>query len=102
MGIFQALIVSVLLCTAQATDASLPSCPAPAQLVPDADASSQRSKADAQVTVDADDAHYDLKADTYTFTGDVLLQRAGQTLEADYLRYHENSNRVDVDGNVRM
>lgn len=102
MGIFQALIVSVLLCTAQATHASLSSCPAPAQLVPDADASSQRSKADAQVTVDADDAHYDLKADTYTFTGDVLLQRAGQTLEADYLRYHENSNRVDVDGNVRM
>jgi LPS-assembly protein len=92
----------LLICTAQPALADFSSCPAPSQLMPDLGAIDQRALADAEVNVNADHARYDVKAQTYTFTGDVLLERAGQILEADFLRYHESSNRVDVDGNVRM
>jgi LPS-assembly protein len=78
------------------------SCPAPATLVPDLEAAAQRAEGDLPVSVNADRAEYERRSDTYTFTGDVVLERADQTLQSDRLRYHAGTNRVDVEGDVRF
>lgn len=97
-----ALIAAVLIGSAAPVAADFVSCPAPASLLPDLEAANRRAAPDAPVTADADSGHYDRASQTYTFSGNVLLERADQILEADQLRYHEPSNRVDVEGNVRL
>lgn len=96
------LLAGLLSCASLSALADFSSCPAPSRLVPDPGGINTRAQAEAQVKVISDHAHYDLQTETYTFTGDVFMERANQILESDFLRYHEPSNRVDVEGNVRM
>lgn len=96
------LLAAVLLAAAPQAAADFTICPAPTNLLPDLEAADQRAAPDAPVTVDADQGHYDLGSQTYTFTGDVVLERSGQRLQADQMRYHEPSNRADVEGNVHF
>ena len=95
------IAAAALLLAARSVAADFGVCPAPTSLIPDFD-SSQRRAENAPVQTDADTGHYDRTTQTFTFTGDVVLERADQLLEADWLRYHQPSNRADAEGNVRL
>lgn len=95
------IAAAVLLLAGRPAAAEFGVCPAPASMVPDFESSERRAE-DAPVRTDADTGHYDRATQTFTFTGDVVLERADQVLEADRVRYHQPSNRVDAEGNLRL
>jgi LPS-assembly protein len=50
---------------------------------------------------DADDAEIQQNR-IYVLTGDVVMQRAGQRVQADRVRYDQTLDRVDAEGNLRI
>lgn len=75
-------------------------CVVPQALAPDAAIIGERRDPDLPTNVKADQVLYDRDAQLYTFTGDVLFERADQNLRAQHVRYAQGSERVDLEGDI--
>ncbi|MCP4696583.1 MAG: LPS assembly protein LptD [Gammaproteobacteria bacterium] len=55
-----------------------------------------------EVLLSADTAVMQEETKTSTFSGDVQLQRTGQVLRANKIKYHQGTNQVNADGDITL